>query len=318
MQHKLIMLAGSGPGAGKSTLSEFLFDQFTRCAIPTRWIYEEDILHLDAFEPVVKAFQHGQGDAIEALLAATRRFVQDSMRSNVVVVTDSIFPAYAWLFAAGYPKAQIADFSAQLAQLLAPLQPLTIYLNSDVATSLKRAVAQRGTPWLDDLIAAMQTYTYCQTHPVRDMTDVIAFFDSVTRLSIELLADWPHATLVLDTTAAPLDRITTMLLQHFSVSEQAAAPMLTATELQPYVGVYTPRDTTAALSPLEIRLVDGALIINAYWPNGCRLIPEGPARFRLQSTNRRVVFNTRTEVRPGELTYTYGGDAHHYDKIVES
>jgi hypothetical protein len=318
MRHKLIMLAGSAPGAGKSTLSEFLFDQFTRCSIPTHWIYEEDILHLEAFAPAVQAFQHGHGDAIEALLATTTRFVRDCMRSNMVVVTDSIFPAYTWLFAAGYPQARIADFSAQLAELLAPLQPLSIYLNSDVAASLKRAAAQRGEPWLDDLIAAMQTYTYCQTHQVRDMDDVIVFFESVTRLSIELLADWPHATLVLDTTATPLDQIKAVLLQHLSLPQQAAAPILTATELQPYVGVYVPRDTTAALSSLEIRLIDGQLIINAYWPNGCRLIPEGPAQFRLQSTNRRVAFSTQAEVRPGGLTYTYGGDAHHYDRIVES
>ena len=46
MQHKLIMLAGSSPGAGKSTLAELLFDQFTRHQLPTRWIYEEDILYL--------------------------------------------------------------------------------------------------------------------------------------------------------------------------------------------------------------------------------------------------------------------------------
>ena len=175
MQHKLIMLAGSSPGAGKSTLSEFLFDQFTRHAIPARWIYEEDILHLDAFEPVVRFFQRGQGDGIEALLDATDRFVRGALAAPEVVITDSIFPAYTWLFAAGYPRAQIADFSAQLARLLAPLQPLTIYLNSDVATSLTRAVVQRGTAWLDELIATMQTYTYCQTHPVRDIDGVIAF-----------------------------------------------------------------------------------------------------------------------------------------------
>jgi len=90
------MLAGSSPGAGKSTLSELLFDQFTRQLIPSRWIYEEDILYLDAFTPVVQAFQDGQGDAIEALLAATTRFVQDSLTANVVTITDSIFPCYTW------------------------------------------------------------------------------------------------------------------------------------------------------------------------------------------------------------------------------
>jgi thymidylate kinase len=314
MQHKLIMLAGSSPGAGKSTLSEFLFDQLTRSSMPTRWIYEEDILHIEAFAPVIQFFQHGQGDAIEALLGFTCRFVQDALSADEVVITDSIFPAYTWLFAAGYSRAQIAAFSAQLARLLAPLPPLTIYLDSDVATSLTRAVAQRGRPWLDDLIAAMQTYTYCQTHPVRDMGDVIGFFESVRQLSLELLADWPHPTLALDTIAAPLDQIGATLLQHLDLPAQTTVPMSIATDLHQYVGVYIPRDTAAASPPLEIRLVDGALIVNTYWPNGCRLLPEGPAQFRLQSTNRRVTFDTQPQREPSGLTYAYGGGAYHYDK----
>ena len=315
MQHKLIMLMGAAPGAGKSTLSEFLFDQFTRHAIPTRWIYEEDILHLDVFTPVVQAFRHGQGDAIEALLAAARRFVQETVQADAVIVTDSIFPAYTWLFAAGYPRATIADFSAQLAQLLDPLQPLTIYLDSDVATSLTRAVAQRGTPWLDGLITTMQTYTYCHTHPVRDVDDVIAFFEKVRELSIELLAGWPHATLVLDNTSTSFHETKTVLLQQFGLSEQIVAPMPTAAELQCHVGPYAPRDNAAA-TPLEIRLVDGDLFINTYWPNGCRLIPEGPGQFRLQSTNRRVVFTTHPLAGPGGLAYIYGGNTHYYDRVT--
>ena len=94
--------------------------------------------------------------------------------------------------------------------------------------------------------------------------------------------------------------------------------MPSATELHHYVGVYIPRDTVASASPLEIRLVDGELIINSYWPNGCRLIPEGPDRFRLQSTNRRVAFNAQPQAESGWLIYTHGGRAYHYDKTAES
>jgi hypothetical protein len=317
MQHKLIMLAGTSSGAGKSTLSEFLFDQFIRHSIPTRWLYEEDILHLDAFTPVVQAFQHGQGDAIEALLVATKQFVAENVNENVVIVTDSIFPCQTWLFAAGYSRARIAEFSIQLAQLLAPLQPLLIYLNSDVAVSLKRAVAQRGTLWLDELIITMQTYTYCQTHPVHDMEDVIAFFKAETQLTVELLADWNHTWLSLDTTTTSLDQIKLMLLQHLGLSEQPAAFVPLAHELHSYAGVYAPRDPAASALPLEIRLDAGGLVINTYWPNGCRLIPEGPTEFRLQSTNRRVAFETQPHVAPRSLTYTHSGQVHHYDKTNE-
>jgi hypothetical protein len=65
---------------------------------------------------------------------------------------------------------------------------------------------------------------------------------------------------------------------------------------------------------LEIRLVDGELFVDAYWPNGCRLIAEGPDRFRLQSTSRRVTFNCQSPGKSGWLTYAYGGDEYHYDR----
>ena len=315
MQHKLIMMMGSAPGAGKSTISEFLFDQFTRHAIPTRWIYEEDILHLDAFEPVVQAFQQGQGDAIEALLTTTRRFVHEAVQAEEVIITDSIFPAYTWLFAAGYSRARIAGFSAQLAQLLVPLNMLTIYLDSDVATSLARAVAQRGEAWLEGLITTMQAYTYSQTHPIRGRDDVVAFSEKVRRLSLKLLSCWPHAALVLDTTSTPLERIATVLLRQFGLSELDAPPRPTVTELQRYVGRYLPRDS-AETAPVEIRLAGDALVIDAYWPNGCRLIPEAPGKFRLQSTNRRVIFTGQPLAGPGRLAYIYGGNMHYYDKAT--
>jgi hypothetical protein len=65
---------------------------------------------------------------------------------------------------------------------------------------------------------------------------------------------------------------------------------------------------------LEIRLVDGELVVDAYWPNGCRLIPEGPAQFRLQSTNRRLIFDHQPQGEPSGLTYVYGGNEHQYEK----
>lgn len=93
--------------------------------------------------------------------------------------------------------------------------------------------------------------------------------------------------------------------------------MPASNELQHYVGVYVARDTTTAAPPLEIRLVDNGLIINSYWPNGCRLISEGAARFRLQSTNRRIAFEMPPPVVPLWLVYTYGGREYFYDKISE-
>jgi hypothetical protein len=241
--------------------------------------------------------------------------VQECLSANLVTITDSLFPCYIWLFAAGYSRTRVADFSQQLAQLLHPLQPLIIYLNSDVALGLNRAVAQRGRRWLDDLMATMQSYTYCQTHPVQDSGDVVAFFKATSQLSSELLADWPHPILKLDTTTTPLDQLATLLLDQFNLSKQEAAAMPAPNELQRYVGVYVSRDTTTARSPLEIRLIDNELLITRYWPNGCRLIAGGAGRFRLQSTNRHITFDTQAPEKPGWLAYTYGGREYFCDRI---
>ncbi|HEU5092425.1 MAG TPA: hypothetical protein VFU22_17175 [Roseiflexaceae bacterium] len=73
MHHKLILFSGSGPGAGKSTLSAFLAQQFTAHAIPTRWIYEEDTL--DAFTPFFQALRQKQLNTLDLFLDATRSLV---------------------------------------------------------------------------------------------------------------------------------------------------------------------------------------------------------------------------------------------------
>ena len=129
------------------------------------------------------------------------------------------------------------------------------------------------------------------------------------------MSGWPHATLILDTTSTPLERLATVLLRQFGLSELDAPPKPAVADLQRYVGRYLPRDS-AETAPLEIRLVEDALVIDAYWPNGCRLIPEGPDQFRLQSTNRRVAFPSQSLAGPRSLTYTYGGRTHHYDKVT--
>src|SRR5262245_9481043 len=64
MRYRLIMLVGSSPGAGKSTLSEFLYEQLTCHAIPAQWMYEDDILYIPAFAQFIKEFQSGHTDTI--------------------------------------------------------------------------------------------------------------------------------------------------------------------------------------------------------------------------------------------------------------
>ncbi len=124
MTHHLILFYGSSSGAGKTTPSDWLQRHLEQQAIPVEWIEEDEVQHLDIFSPVVQAFEHGQGDPIVTSLDAARQLVERYQLSDKIVIMDSIFPSYTWLYAAGVSLSQAAQFNQQLAGILAPLKPV--------------------------------------------------------------------------------------------------------------------------------------------------------------------------------------------------
>jgi hypothetical protein len=158
LHHQLVIFYGASSGVGKSTLSSFLVDQLRLHNVPVRWLYEDDVLSHDAFTEVVGGFQgQEQFDAFNPLLAASARFVEDCLKEDEVVITDSIFPFFDWLYAAAPAYQRTAQFSCDLQRILRPLRPLLVYLNGDITTALRRAVEQRWQLWLDELIPWMNT-----------------------------------------------------------------------------------------------------------------------------------------------------------------
>ena len=80
MATQLIILYGSSPGAGKSTLASFQFEQYRLRQHPAEWLYEDDVLSLPLFEPVVEAVQRGDRRLKDAVLETA---VQDSGHAGI-------------------------------------------------------------------------------------------------------------------------------------------------------------------------------------------------------------------------------------------
>jgi hypothetical protein len=235
----------------------------------------------------------------------------------VIVITDSIFPCFNWLIATSYySRSRIETFSSDLERILTPLRPLIIYLNSNVETALKRAVQQRGAPWLEDIISTLNTYGYNKDKALQDIEDVIAYFETQNQLNLELLTQWSCDILTLDTTDISLDQLKTILLKRLGLSEKHKDQAVPLNILSNYVGVYRPCIAeTPTADPLVISLVDGALWINTYWPNGCPLIPESITQFRLQNISHRIEFEKRPHGPPRWLTYDNCGNVYRYERI---
>src|SRR5689334_8952729 len=123
MEYHLIAFFGASPGAGKSTLSAFLSQQFHLHRLPHRWIYEED--PLPEFQPFFQALQAHQPDTIAQYLRATAAFASTCATTHLTII-DSILPGYSFFFGT-QPLATIADMSQHLHTILAPLRPVLVY-----------------------------------------------------------------------------------------------------------------------------------------------------------------------------------------------
>lgn len=319
MKNQLIIFYGSSPGAGKSTLSSFLFEQLSSNNTPVQWIYEEDILHLDLFRSSIDAFQNRKLEQImPALLTNTAAFVQSCLTSGKIAITDSIFPFFNWLIATNdYSMTQLETFSRALERILEPLNPLVVYLDVDSEKGLKRATQQRGQAWYDELQQRVGQYGHNKNKNLQTLKEIAAYFDLVNQQNIGLLSCWTADTLIFDANQHTVETLKQKLLHHLGLSPEQISLIASRDELHSFVGVYQCQNEDIPIAnPLIIALVDGVLKVNAYWPVGCPLMVEEKGQFRLKDTSHRIEFASSANKAPQWLIYDDSGNRYQYQRIA--
>jgi thymidylate kinase len=211
--HRLVMLYGVSPGAGKTTLSRWLSGALRERGIAVRWIEEEHVMTLPLFANVVRAFEEKSDDLERPILEVAVALVNEHADQATVVITDSVFPSVTWLYAAGRTETQISAFLSDLCLALAPLDPLIVWLDGDVATLLNRAVVERGSQWLEEIVADVDTYRYVPIRPVQGFAEVAAFFNDIRAVQQRLLCDGRFALWQVDVADAPVDAVKDALWQ---------------------------------------------------------------------------------------------------------
>ncbi|MEZ4615411.1 MAG: hypothetical protein R2867_07840 [Caldilineaceae bacterium] len=319
MKHKLISFYGASPGAGKSTLSAQLQRQLQQHNLPVRWLYEDDVDHLELFKPVM---EHMRGESNlsmpDACLAATANLVAAHADNNTIVITDSILPYYDWLLAANYDETVIKVFSRKLVEQLRPLHPLIVYLQADTATVLQRAVKQRGKPWLHDLITFMNCWNANKAQPITNLADVVAYFQWTDNKKAQYLLECAGDLLWLNSTADSLEECMLQLLDYLELTPLAKqCATLSEDDLKLYVGSYQTDDDQPpdGRQTIVITLLKGELWVDLYWPNGCRLVAENQYSFQLADTSHRLIFTELTAESKRCLYYHYGGKSYTYHAV---
>ena len=111
-------------------------------------------------------------------------------RSADAYVVDSLLPFLPSLLAWGRSDAQVAEFFRQLARLMHSFDVLHVQLEGDVRRSLNRAVEREGNDWLEQLVMKVRSYED-EGGEASDFDSVVAYFESATRRSHELLRSGP-------------------------------------------------------------------------------------------------------------------------------
>ena len=202
-------------------MTEFLAEQLTAQGVPIRCLYEDDAAHLDMFAPIRQSFRNEHPDIVNALLAVSQTLVREFDRRPRVHLIDALLPGYHFLFGL-YPASRVVTLNTDLHCILCPLQPMIVYLKSDIDSAFARAVDERGREWLDQFMEPInrhyQTARYVRTSlPLSSIRDVSAFFEEMDQFMLRMVSGWRGKHLVIDTPGRTVDEIKTILMHSLSV-----------------------------------------------------------------------------------------------------
>ena len=147
----LITVWGVAPGVGTSTLCAGLAEWLTDAGLQTDF-FREGEREADAFEAAGAV-------GLDTLLAASADFVDSMLESgDDVVVTDALMPFVPSLLALGHGDEALEEFMTELDDVLAPVEPVLVYLDGDVDAALARVVEREGPEWMDSYVDKLARY----------------------------------------------------------------------------------------------------------------------------------------------------------------
>src|SRR5947209_27595 len=306
----LILVTGSGPGTGKSSISDALFRQLRLAGKPVQWIYESDLFRVDALKRFNAEIQQADAAALDSLLTGVQELVAVWRDSGKTWIIDSLVPGYFgffWLLGR-YPLQEIEAMGRRLWQLLEPSHSMIVYLRADSTSAYERAIADRGNEWGERIARLMQSWPlpHYPPGPLCSRGDVLGFLDWADRESRRLLAGWPGETLVVDTTDMPLERSLRTVLRRLRLPLLSAQSPVAIEDPSCYTGRYLSLDERASPPEIEIKLAVDGLRADLHWPSSYRLMPESKTRFRLEATTWDLVFDVGPEEHVGGLSIRFG------------
>lgn len=293
MPPRLLLFEGA-PGAGKSSLSQYVAQQLQARGQAVRWVEEHDLLD-SWFAPFASALDADEAAGyVPALLGCWDHLAEQIAAGGETYVIDGAFfhCAGKMLLANHLPRARIEACYRELAALLAPLAPLVVHLTGDDERILRGELADRGAPWAAAVAADVAAYPYQRARGRTGVEGMVRFFVESQQVLRELLEAWPQRVLSIDTTARDWGAYQRVLLAALGLESPAPEQHETPEDLNQFVGVYQSPDffPEEFRRPFSVEARGGELLLHMPFRRGFRLVPAGPAVFAIQGRPLRLEF----------------------------
>ena len=188
---RLILIEGL-PGAGKSTATVYLEKTLRDCGWNARGYREQEDPHpLPCLDYPIQGLPG-------RMIPLWERFVQQAAVSETITIIESRLwqNTALFMYLSECPPESILAFNRQLAQALAPLSPVLIYLDQrDVRGALDRLRALRGEAWTRSTMAEMAAYAWFRSRACSGFDAWVNFFEDWHRLAGRLYRAWPEPKL---------------------------------------------------------------------------------------------------------------------------
>ncbi len=196
-------------GSGKSTIMRFIAGCLHEAGQRALPIHERTAPHpVRATDELEHWFEPWRDATPQHLatraLSRWTAFVEAGQRGDAIPVMDGqLFHGdLTHLLLMEAPPALMFDYADALAAVIAPLDPLVIYLwQNDVEAAVRTVCAERGPAWIDYQVNWKLAAPYCERRGYKDLEGLIALYRDYRRLTDALFERLPLVKLAIENSA---------------------------------------------------------------------------------------------------------------------
>jgi hypothetical protein len=225
--YRLVIVEGI-MGSGKSTTMRFIAKHLQDSGHPALAIHErtdphpvratDELEHW--FEPWRDATPQNLADRALSRWAA---FADETQKNSLIPVLDGqLFHGdLTHLVLMEADSAQLFAYVKALAAVIAPLNPLVLYLwQEDVDEAIRTVCAERGLEWVDYQLNWKLAAPYCVRRGYTGLEGLISLYRDYRQITDDLFRDLPLAKLAIETSGRNWPAYETQILHALSLPTQ--------------------------------------------------------------------------------------------------